>query len=226
MLGDLAFAFFLGLGTFFSPCAVALVPSYLAYYAGRPAGAVGAGRAAWDGLRVGAAAASGVLATFAALAVALYAVRSRFDVPSTSLVGGFAVLGLLIGLAFLVLGLLMAFGRSPGLTLRLRAPKARTPAAMAAWGALFAAGSMGCSLPLALALLARLLADPALAPLLLLAYAAGLGGLLLVLSPLLGLLEDRASGLLARSARTIQTVSGVALAVAGLYVGVYYARQL
>jgi cytochrome c biogenesis protein CcdA len=166
MLGDLAFAFLLGLGTFFSPCAVALVPSYLAYYAGRPAGSVGPGRAAWDGLRVGAAASGGVLATFAVLALALYVVRSRLDVPSASLLGGFAVLGLLIGLVFVVLGVLMASGRSPGITVRLRAPRARTPAAMAGWGALFAAGSMGCSLPLALALLARLLSEPAMAPLL------------------------------------------------------------
>lgn len=224
--GDLAFALLLGVGTFFSPCSVALVPSYLAYFAGRQGTATSTGRAAWDGLRVGAAAGLGILATFAVLAVALYAVRSQLRVASAVLFDGFAVVGLAVGSVFLVLGALVAWGRSPGITLHVQAPPGRTPWSMAAWGILFAAGSMGCSLPLVLALLARVLAEPAQAPALVAAYAVGLGGLLLVLSPLLGALEGRAAGLLARSARRIQVASGLLLAAAGLYVVAYYARAL
>lgn len=225
-IGDLAFAFLLGVGTFFSPCAVALVPSYLAYYAGHSGEPRSAWQAARDGLRVGAAAAAGVTLTFAVLAALLYAIRAQIDVASETLLGASAGLGLVVGVLFLGMGILMALGRAPGLTLRTQAPRARTLLAMAAWGILFAAGSMGCSLPLTLALLARVLAEPALAPLLVAAYALGLAGLLLVLSPLLGVLEHRAAGRLARSARVVQVVMGLALVAAGAYVIVYYGRQL
>jgi cytochrome c-type biogenesis protein len=222
-LADLVFVFFLGVGTFFSPCALALVPSYLAYFAGRTTGDSTSRHAAVDGLRVGLAASGGILATFAVLAVGLYAIRSYVDVATSLLVNSFASLGLLVGVTFIVLGALMAMGRSPGFTLRTKAPQGRTPRAMVVWGILFAAGSMACSLPLALAFLMRVLADPLSGPLLILAYGAGLGGILLILSPILALLEGRASGWLTRSARKIQIGSGVALAVAGAYVVLYYA---
>lgn len=222
-MSDLSFAFLLGFGTFFSPCAVALVPSYLAYFTFQsgteprsPA------KAAWAALRVALFAVGGILVTFAVLAVGLYLVRQHLEVASSSLFATFSRLGQVVGLLFIVFGILMVRGRAPSLTLRTSGVLPRRPWAMAGWGALFAAGSMGCSLPLALALLARVLAEPRAAAANVMAYAAGLSVVLLVASPILGLLGNKAAPYLSKAARGTQIAGGLLLVVAGAYVAVYY----
>jgi cytochrome c-type biogenesis protein len=218
--GTLGFAFALGVGTFFSPCAVALVPSYAAYFLATE------GKSGFlPGLRFGAWAAAGVTAVFLVAAAALYLLRQAFRIEGASLQQGASVVGVLIGLAFLAIGLLVALGRGPSVTPRLNMVLQRNAKGMFLWGVLFSIGSLGCSLPLALAALA-LAIGPNGGLLVLGAYAAGLVGLVLLAGPVLGVGGPLIARLLRRGARPVQIAMGVLLAAVGAYVTVYYGLQL
>lgn len=217
----LGFAFALGLGTFFSPCAIALVPSYAAYFIGTKGEA-----GFWPGLRFGAWAAGGVLAVFSVAGMGLYLVRTLWRVESSVLSSSAAAIGLFVGFVFTVLGVLVAFGRGPSWSPRLGFALERTPRAMVSWGALFSLGSLGCSLPLALAALALAVKSGSSGTFVIGAYAAGLAGLVFVSGPVLGVAGPLLGRFMARAARSMQIAMGIVLTLSGLYVVWYYARQI
>lgn len=224
----LAFAFSLGVGTFFSPCAIALVPAYVGYYTGstpEPEQASSAGRAsALEGARFGGAAAAGVLGIFALGSAAIYLLRSRLGVvDSGELLSTFTGAGVVVGVLLVVLGVLVLASRAPTVSVPLRAPERRTLASMAVFGVLFAVASMGCTLPLFFGLIGAAVGQPVpTAVAMVLAFGAAIAGLLLVVSVGLALAEDRIKPRLRAGARYVKPASGAILVLAGLYTVNFY----
>lgn len=230
-VGLVAFALGVGASTFFSPCSVALLPAYAAFFAGtggEDEASPALREAAWGGLRFGGAAAVGAGLVFVVGAAAVYLLRTRLGLlGSQGLLGTFTGLGLVVGLALVGLGLLMLADRGPSLSLPVRAPRRRTASAMVAFGALFAVGSIGCTLPVFLGVLGAALSQgPVGGTAVLGAYGLGLSGLLLVGSLGLAVAEDRVSRALREARRYTRVVSGVLLIVAGIYVVVYYGTRI
>jgi cytochrome c-type biogenesis protein len=228
-LGLLAFAFSLGVATFFSPCSVALVPAYVAYYTGSgadrpPEGERSGLAAAIDGVRFGAAAAVGVLGLFAVGSLAIYLLRSRLGVvDSADLLATFEGAGVVVGLGLVALGGLVLASRAPRLTLPVRAPEGRSPASMAAFGVVFALASMGCTLPLFFGLIGTAIGQPPLAAVAMVAaFGAAIAGLLLAVSVGLSVAEDAVRDRLRSATRYAKPVSGLLLVAAGLYTVNFY----
>lgn len=220
------FALSAGAGAFFSPCAVALLPGYAAFFVGlegdeRPASTA---RATGAGLRFGAAAAAGAAGLFAVGAFGVYLVRTRLEwAASTALGTTFTWAGVAVGVGLVAVGALMFADRAPQLRLPLSAPTRRTMPAMAAFGAVFALGSMGCTLPIFLTIVGIALSQPGLgAALVLGAYGVGLSGLLLVGSLGLALAEDATQRWLRAVRGYVKPVSATLLVIAGLYVVNFY----
>lgn len=225
-VGAVLLALSAGAGAFFSPCAVALLPGYAAFFLGLEdeAREPSTTRAAGAGLRFGAAAAGGAAGLFALGALGVYVVRTQLDwVASAALGTTFTWAGVAVGLGLVALGGLMFADRAPRLRLPLSAPTRRTAPAMAAFGAVFALASMGCTLPIFLTIVGLALAQPALgAAAVLGAYGLGLSGLLLVGSLALALAEDWTLGKLRAVRGYVKPVSAALLVLAGLYVVNFY----
>jgi len=226
-LGLVAYALGAGAIAFLSPCAVALLPAYAAFFLGTEGEetaerSTGASLAA--GVGVGGAAATGAAALFAVGAVGVYVLRSQLGVVNgAGLATTFRGLGIAVGAGLVVLGGAILAGRSPRLDLPLHVPDRRTVPAMATFGAAFALASLGCTLPVFLAVLALALQQPALgAAVTLAAYGVGLAGLLGAASVGLALGETWTRERLRAAQRYVRPVSAAVLVLAGLYVVNYY----
>lgn len=230
MVVDLAWAWYaltVGAVTFFSPCAVALLPAYAAYYTGTEGddgeSVVASGV---SGIRFGVAAAGGALALFAVGTLGVFLVRTRWGLVGGEGLGeAFGGVGLLVGVALLVLGVLMVMDRGPRFSVPFRAPRQRSVPAMGVFGGLFALGSMGCTLPLFLGVFGAALVQPPVGMVVVLgAYAVGLAGLLFVASVAFAVLGDQAVKRVRGWSRWARPVSGLLLVGAGVYIIVFYLR--
>lgn len=215
-----------GAATFFSPCAVSLVPAYVGYFVGLDEEATAkrdARAAALSGLRFAGAAAGGILALFALGGLTLALARSRFDLRST-LVGDTVVgLGLVVGGLLVLLGVLMLLDVSLEVTVPLPAPRRKTVASMAAFGVLFAAGSVGCSLPVLFSVLVQALAQgPVGAFATVLAYGIGLAGVLGVVGVGLSVAKEQVHQHVRRIVPFFRPMAGAILVLGGLYTAWYY----
>ena len=207
LLGAATLAAGAGVATFFSPCAYALLPGYVGYYVAavddgedpRLAGAIARGLAA----------SAGVVAVIGVLAVAVL------------LVGGAVadyvdVLEPLVGVALVGLGLLVFAGRGPGWHMDLPARR-RSVLGFALFGGGYAVASAGCVAPLFLAIVVRAATFPPAGSLLVLgAYAAGLGALLLGATVTIAVGHAGVVGRLTRHRRLVDRAAGVALVLAGI----------
>lgn len=213
-----------GVATFFSPCSVGLLPAYAGYFVGlqdRDRGSWARSGAAGAGF--GAAAGAGVLAVVLAAGLAFGLLRAVLPVPQADLGGAVRGLAIVVAAVVVVLGLLMLAGRGPRVRVPLEPPRRRTPAAMAAFGALFAVASMGCTLPVFLGVLAAALPQGPVGSLLtFLAYGAGLAGATLASGAALGLAADRAKAALRGGTRWSRPAGGLLLVGGGAYVLLYY----
>jgi cytochrome c-type biogenesis protein len=135
-LGGVSIAFGAGILTFFSPCAYALLPGYVGYYAATQEG----GSAPVGGALIrGVAASAGVLLVFAALAGVALVVGSAVEAYLVYLEAG-------VGAVLIALGAAVLTGR--GFGWRVELPRRRKSAAgFAAFGALYAVAAAGCVAP-------------------------------------------------------------------------------
>lgn len=222
----LSFAFTAGVFTFFSPCSWALIPAYVGYYTSTQAEAEGEGepvRALLSGVRFGAAAAAGVFGLFLLGGGLIWIARTRWGLSSAALSGTATGLGLGVAALLIALGALMLWPSSPSLTLPLKAPERRTIPGMVGFGVVFAAGSMGCTFPLFLAVIARALTEGALGgSLALLAFGAGISVLMFTVAVLLSVVKDAVQATVRRIVPYIKPAGGVLLVAAGLYTAWYY----
>lgn len=222
----LSFAFTTGVLTFFSPCAVGLIPAYVGYFTGL-ADEHGTERstreAALAGARFGGAAALGILVLFSLGGALIYVLRSRFSLASTTLLTTVEALGLAVGVGLVVLGVLMLAARAPSITLPVRAPRERTPLSMMAFGVVFAVASMGCTLPLFFAAVLQPALQDALSGLTaFVAFGAGIASLMFGVAVAMSVAEETARARLVQVMPYVRPVSGVVIVLAGLYVVYYY----
>lgn len=221
----LGFAFGLGVSSFFSPCSVALVPAYVAYYSALPAGAetIAWHRSLVAGARFGLASAFGAFAVFGGVGALIYYLRQNTPLSSTDLGRALSLLAVVIALLVIGLGVLLLLGREVSLRLPLKAPQTKTLASMFTFGAFYSLASLGCSGPLFLAAMAQVFSQTAMGGLLvLLVYGAGLGVFLLAAAIALSLAQDQARRWIRNAMRFAKPVSGVVMILAGLYVILYY----
>ena len=211
MAGDLLaanvpFALTAGVATFFSPCAYPLLPGYVGYYVN----AVDAEHASVAGAGVrGAAAAVGVLATFALLGGATAWVGHET-------LSGITVFETLVGGVLVAFGLLVALGHAPSLSLPL--PKRRTSVlGFGLFGAGYALAGAGCVAPVFLAVVARAITLPTETALLVLGVYAGTVAILMTATTVatgVGVVSN-ATRVMAHAGR-LKRLAGVAMVLAGI----------
>jgi len=203
---NVPFAVTAGVATFFSPCAYPLLPGYVGFYLN----SVEADEASVTGAGArGLAAAVGVLATFAVLAGATLRVGQ-------STLSNIAVFETLVGGLLVAFGLLVVFGRAPSLSVSL--PKRRSGVlGFGLFGAGYALAGAGCVAPIFLAVVARAIALPGDAAVLLLSVYAGVVAVLMAATTVatgVGLVSNANrvmahAGLLKRIAGAVMVVAGV-----------------
>ena len=145
------YAFVAGMVASVNPCGFALLPAYLGLYLGDDRGAGGMGR------RAGRAVA--VSATVSASFVVLFgAAGALAGLAGAALAAVLPWIGLAVGAGLVLLGGLSASGREPGWSLGARAAhrlqgaaRTRGVTGYAAYGAAYGLASLGCTLPVFLA---------------------------------------------------------------------------
>jgi len=203
---NVPFAVTAGVATFFSPCAYPLLPGYVGFYVN----SVDADEASVAGAGIrGVAAAVGVLATFALLAGATVRVGQ-------STLSNIAAFETLVGGLLVAFGLLVVTGRAPSLSLPL--PKRRSSVfGFGLFGAGYALAGAGCVAPIFLAVIARAIALPGDAAVLVLSVYAGTVAVLMAATTVatgVGLIGN-ANRVMAH-AGALKRVAGAVMVVAGV----------
>ncbi|MFB6084586.1 MAG: cytochrome c biogenesis CcdA family protein [Halorientalis sp.] len=218
-MARLGYAFTLGTGTFFAPCAFPLLPGYVAYYLGTSEGSppdrsrpARLGRAVGVGLLVS----LGFALVYGALGLLLAAVGPR-------IVGNVAALELVVGLALVAVGGVMATGRFRATALHVPLPERRRSAAgYVLFGVVYAAAAAGCTAPLFFGVVfAAVTTGPVATVATLGAYAAGMSVLMIGVTTATALGRDAILRRLAGATGRISRVAGAVVVLAGL-VQLYY----
>lgn len=227
-----AFSFAAGAATFFSPCSVGLFPAYIGFYLSldqrrgkgpsSPNGNADPRRPvlrALSGVRLGLIASLGFLLLFLAAGAFVSLVGVRFLGPYLRWIS----IG--IGVVIIALGWLQWAGRGLGISIPVRAPKNRTAFSIFAFGIGYALASLGCTLPVFLAtLFASVTAAGGWGALLvLLAYGAGMGLVMVVVTTSLAVSEEAASTYVRRLVPLIKRASSLLLMLAGAVIIYFYA---
>jgi cytochrome c-type biogenesis protein len=203
-LTPLLMAFSAGAASALNPCAYALLPAILGRFL-LEQGAQGLG----GGLRLGLALSVGVLSVFAAFG-ALVALHSH-------LVGRFfPYLALVIALGLLVVGVLTLAGRGVHLP-SPQLPSTRGPYGPLLFGASFGLASLGCTLPVFLAVVGVALQATARGVWLLVAYGFGMAVVLVTLSVATGLGKRLVARPIRRLQRWLEPLGGLLLLAAATY---------
>lgn len=216
----LGFAFSLGAATFFAPCAVPLLPGYVAYFLGQdgkeeaPAG--GLARRVGRAVGVTLVTSLGFLVVYVVLAGVVFALGS-------AVLGDIALLELAVGVVLIGVGVAMVAGRELPIPVHVRLPERRRgPLGFFAFGVVYAAAAAGCTAALFIAIAGLALAAGPLSGLAVVgAYAAGMAVLLLVVTLLTALGRDVVVRRLAAGGERLRRVAGVVLVIAGV-VQLYY----
>ena len=213
MTPEMAFAATAGMLAAFNPCGFALLPGYLAMFLGSQHSARGTvGRA----LLVGAAVTAGFVAVFGAVGAAL-------AVFSVSLGAWLSLVTLGAGLVLLVVGVLLLGGRDVWVPVpRARLAVNGSTSGMLAYGVVYATVSLSCTLPVFLAAVVSVFAAPGATALTgslaALAYAAGMGLVMVALAVVVGLLGRRSLTRARAWTRHVGRASGLVVTTAALYV--------
>ncbi|MEO6414045.1 MAG: cytochrome c biogenesis protein CcdA [Pedococcus sp.] len=213
MTPEIAFAATAGMLAAFNPCGFALLPGYLAIFLGPRASTRGTVARA---VVVGGAVTVGFVAVFGTVGAAV-------TLLSLSLGPWLSVVTLVAGLVLLVIGVLLLSGRD----VSVRVPRARlkvsgSATGMVAYGVVYATVSLSCTLPVFIAAVVSVFAAPGstavTGTLAALAYALGMGLVMVTLAVIVGLL-GRTSLTRARAwTRYVGRASGFIVTLAALYV--------
>lgn len=214
---ELGFAFSLGTATFFAPCALPLLPGYVAYFLGSEGGDGGQtfrGRLQ-RGVVVAAVTSLGLLAVFGLLAAVAFTFGER-------VLRNIALLELVAGVVLVVLGIGMLAGRLSALSVHVRLPERRSgPVGYFSFGVVYAAAAAGCTGPLFLGVVSLALANPVEAVPIFGAYAAGMVSLLVAVTLLTALGRATLVRRVAASSGRVTRIAGAVLVIAGI-VQLYY----
>lgn len=213
-----------------SPCGLAMLPGFLAYYIGTDGSVVEGGRSgaqvlrrSLQALRTGLVVSVGFVAVFVGTALVVAAgLRSVLNA-----VPWFAVA---VGVVLVGAGLVMLAGRRVGMRLRFNPLRnnGRGPVAMLSYGAAYAVASLTCSLGVLLALIGGSLSASTTVSLLrvLTSFAAGSATILVLLALSAGLASGGLVRMLQQCSRYVSRVAGGIVVLSGLYMVVYWVPAL
>jgi cytochrome c biogenesis protein CcdA len=203
-----------------NPCAFPLLPAFLAFYLGADEERLPAAPTrALQGVVVGALVATGFLGVFALLGVPL-------TLGLSAIADAVPWLGLATGGALACTGLVVLTGAAVHLParmqLRVQPRRRRTAGAMVLFGVGYGAASLGCTLPVFLALLGASLGAAKLT--IFLAYAVGMGVVLTALAVAVAFAREGLARVLRRLLPHVGRLSGLLLVASGGYLVYYWAR--
>jgi cytochrome c biogenesis protein CcdA len=203
-----------------NPCAFPLLPAFLSFYLGAEEQRLPAAPTrALQGLLVGVLVAAGFLTVFAAVGLPL-------SLGLSAIADAVPWLGLATGAALACAGLLALAGRSvhlpSSIQLRPRAQRSRTVGAMFLFGVGYGAASLGCTLPIFLALVGASLGAAKVT--IFAAYAAGMTLVLMALAVAVAFTRQGIARFLRRLLPHINRLAGLLLAVSGGYLVYYWYR--
>lgn len=225
--GLLIWAFAAGSAAALNPCGFAVLPASLAYQLGRDTGAPADGAAPLRGLMRGMVITAGALSLFTVLGGAIGTIRAVLLPAAPRLAVG-------VGLILIGLGGVLLVRRSvavelpvAGLAARIR-PAGRTWLALYLFGIGYGVASLGCTLPIFLAVSAQSLAtqSPAEAAATFLAYGAGMGWILVAATIAVAVGNTVLLRALRSGMAWVQAAGAVAMIVAGAYLVYYYRAVL
>ncbi|KPV45706.1 cytochrome c biogenesis CcdA family protein [Alicyclobacillus ferrooxydans] len=202
-----------GIMAAFNPCGVAMLPSYiLNLLAGRE-------RRIWGGLLAGLLMTAGFLVIFLLAGVISFAFSAALGKMS-------AWIAVILGVVFLVVGVLMLFGKN-GIAFHIGGiwrGQPGTNRSIFLYGIAYALGSLGCTLPLfSVLVLSSFHTQGAFAGLVdFVLYALGMGFVVTVISLGSTISQNLVSGWVRKSARWMGKLSGVITLGTGLYLIVYW----
>ena len=203
-----------------NPCAFPLVPAFLSFYLGADEQRLPAAPTrALQGLLVGALVAAGFLTVFAVVGLPL-------SLGLSAIADAVPWLGLATGVALAATGVLALAGiavRLPSsLQLRLSVRRSRTAGAMFLFGVGYGAASLGCTLPIFLALIGASLGAANLT--IFAAYAAGMTLVLMALAVTVAFTRQGLARFLRRLLPHISQLAGLLLIASGGYLFYYWYR--
>jgi cytochrome c-type biogenesis protein len=201
-----------------NPCGFPLLPAFLSYYLGAEEEQLpSAPTRVLQGLVVGGLVALGFLGFFA-----LVGLPVSFGVGAIARAVPWA--GLTTGALLAIVGVITLVGVHPRVPLQVRVPvrRERRLGAMLLFGVGYGAASLGCTLPLFLALVGASLGGAKLTAFL--AYGVGMAIVLMALSVLVALLREGTIRLVRPALPYMSRIAGVLLLVSGGYLFYYWAR--
>lgn len=205
-----------------NPCGFPFLPAFLSFYVGADERSLPrAPNRILQGFGVGAAVAAGFLGLFALIALPItYGARLVADLIPW--------LGVALGASLAAVGLVAASGRHLSLRMpvRIHARRERRAGAMVAFGAGYGLASLGCTLPVFLALIGASLGTggPAGSLAVLGAYGAGMTVVLIGLAITAALVRTGLAQILKRLLPHMSRIAGGLLVVAGGYLTYYWLR--
>lgn len=225
-----------GVASFFSPCALPMLPAYLSYYlsaeststtdrAAETGIGTGDGRSITTSLRrgvlFGGLASAGMLSVFAVTAVVA-------GVLGDVLTQVIPVLIPIVGIVVLTLGILMLANRASFLSRSVRLPEwgEASPKQFFTFGLLFAGAALGCTAPVffGITLTALSTGGVASAVTVLTGYASGMVGLFVAMTALVAVAKEETTRRIRSLVPYVERASAVLLIGAGLYMLYYYVQ--
>ncbi|MGH2701294.1 MAG: cytochrome c biogenesis CcdA family protein [Actinomycetota bacterium] len=207
-----------------NPCGFPLLPAFLSFYVGADeADLPRAPARIGQGLLVGLLVSAGFLAVFALVGVPIaYGV--------THLTGAIPWAGLVVGILMMLAAIAGLAGRSVYLSPRrpMAPQRRRHPTTMVWFGAAYAICSLGCTLPIFVALVGASLATASVleGTIVFGAYALGMATMLMALSLGAALARDGLARRLKRLLPHMNRIASGLLLIAGAYLTYYWARVI
>jgi cytochrome c-type biogenesis protein len=207
-----------------NPCGFPLLPAFLSFYVGAEERELPkAGSRVGQGLLVGILVTAGFLGVFAVIGIPI-------SYGATEITRAVPWAGLAVGAAMAAAGLIALSGRHIGYQLRrpMQLRRDRSARTMVVFGAAYAVCSLGCTLPVFLALVGVSLATASAAEALMVFgfYGLGMATTLMALTVAAALARDGLARSLKRLLPYMGRIAGGLLLVSGAYLSYYWGRVL
>lgn len=205
----------------FNPCGFGLLPAFVSLQITDRPGEEGTARRLGRGVEAGVAVGAGFLAIFILAAVPI-------ALGATALAGYFSWAGLLVGLALIVVAVMGLSGKHIGFSIRGRSHAPAGRPGLVAFGIGYGTASLGCTLPVLLALIGASTTSGSPIGLVATFTAYGLGTMITLVAIAVTVAGARA-GLVRAIKRVLphmHRLSSALLLVAGIYVTYYWAQLL
>lgn len=213
-------AFSAGMASFFSPCAAALLPAYASLYMGSSE-PVRSWKRLFKGAYFGLQATLGFIAVYVSAGIVislLGSAVSRF-IP---------YLGFLAGLMLIAVGALMALGKDMFLSIPNVSNSEMNSRSVFGYGVVFAITSLGCTLPIFLAVVTFSIASGGVVNgiITFLLYSLGKGLLMVLFTTLLAVSKEGMMAFMRSFSALVRRITPYVLVAAGGYIIFYYLAVL